>query len=234
MTLNVRTREVGYSDEIRQHEAITWTDGEEEAVRAYLVCWLCTVGGYLPVNLELEKRYSIGRPKVGAQLDILINRPDGTPYALIEAKSPDAWEVEAEKYIEGQLFNIAPHEPGVASLSFATVEVNGDVAPKATTIAYEGQKFAQWRTKRPSSEQLPANYGEPVHEHYTSQGPRDLKRSASQAELDRLRKRLHDVLWRGSTPDNQIYEYVVKLFLTKISTRRTPPLGGATSSSAFT
>jgi type I restriction enzyme M protein len=225
VTLNVRTREVSYSDEIRQHEAIVWTEGEEEAVRAYLVCWLCTVGGYLPANLELEKRYSIGRPKVGAQLDILVNRPDGTPFALVEAKSPDAWGVEADKYIEGQLFNIAPHEPGVSVLSFATVELASSITPKATTIAYEGQKFAEWQDKRSSSDHLPANYGEPIHEHYTAQGPRDLQQSASQAELDRLRKRLHDVLWRGSTPDNQIYEYVVKLFLTKIFDEKDTAVG---------
>jgi type I restriction enzyme M protein len=225
VALDVRTRSVEYSDEIRQHQTIVWTDGEEEAVRAYLVCWLCTEGGYLPINLELEKRYSIGRPKTGAQLDILVNHPDGSPYALIEAKSPETWGIEPDLYIEGQLFNIAPHEPGAAVLSFATVEVAQAVAPKALTIAYAGQKFEDWVVRRPSSGTLPTNYGEPVHEHYSSRGKRDLKRSASQAELDRLRKRLHDVLWRGSTPDNEVYEYVVKLFLTKIFDEKVTPRG---------
>ena len=216
MELDVGDRTVSYSPEIRRHEDITWASGEEEAVRAYLVCWLCTEGGYLPANLELEKPYSIGRPKAGAQLDILVKRPDGAPYALIEVKSPEAWEVQADKYIKGQLFGIAPHEVGASVLSWATVADGDQIAPRSTTIAYTGQSFEEWSRERAAGNEVPANYGEPVHEHYIRDGTRDLRQTVPQAELERLRKRLHDVLWHGSTPDNLIYEYVVKLFLAKI------------------
>jgi type I restriction enzyme M protein len=224
--LDVDAHTVEYSSDIIQHEDITWTAGDEEPVRAYIVCWLCTKAGYLPANLELEKPYSIGRPKRGAQLDILITRPDGTPYALIEVKSPDEWGIDANKFIEGQLFNIAPHEAGATVLSFATVEVQKTkLTIKSTTIPYASQSFAEWLDKPASSSSIPTNYGEPFHEHYERDGARDLEPSPSRQELEKLRVRLHNVLWRGSKPDNLIYEYVVKLFLAKIFDEKTTRSG---------
>jgi type I restriction enzyme M protein len=218
--LDLDAHSVEYSADIVQHKAIVWTKGDEELVRAYIVCWLCTKAGYLPPNLELEKAYSIGRPKrgkPGAKLDILINRPDGTPYALVELKSPDEWEVDANKFIEGQLFNIAPHEPGASILAYATLEIRKTkLNIKSTTVPYTGQSFPEWLANPASSPSIPTNYGEPFHEHYKPDGPRHLEPSPSRQELERLRRRLHNVLWRGSKPDNQIYEYVVKLFLAKI------------------
>jgi type I restriction enzyme M protein len=53
----------------------------------------------------------------------------------------------------------------------------------------------------------------------------DLRGDVPAAQLDRLRRRLHEVLWRGSTPDNDIYEHVVRLFLTKIYDEKTTNVG---------
>jgi hypothetical protein len=97
--LDIQNRTVAYADEFQRGQAIYSYEGEEEPVRAYIVCWLCTLGGYLPGNIELEKRYSIGRPKggEGARLDVLVKRPDGVPYALIEVKAP-AGEGSSDRY----------------------------------------------------------------------------------------------------------------------------------------
>jgi hypothetical protein len=116
--LDVAASTAQYGQELILHSDIGAFVGEEEPARAYLVAWLCTVGGYLPVNIELEKTYSIGRPKQGARLDILLNHPAGTPFALIEVKSPEEYGVDADRFIEGQLFNIAPLEPGRRVLAY--------------------------------------------------------------------------------------------------------------------
>lgn len=119
--LNSREKLVEYSPEIETGEQINSYEGEEEPCRAFIVAWLCTDGGYLPTNITLEKRYSIGRPKIGAELDILIKHANGDAYALIEVKSPIEYPIDQNKYIQGQLFNIAPHEQGASVLVYATV-----------------------------------------------------------------------------------------------------------------
>src|SRR5271169_281716 len=86
--LSLENNSVEYSREFEFGEEINEFIGEEEVCRAYIVCWLSTVGGYLPNCIALERRYSIGRPKTGAELDILVRRVDGTAYSLIEVKAP--------------------------------------------------------------------------------------------------------------------------------------------------
>ncbi len=221
--LDVSTGTVRYGDEIILHSAISTYVGEEEPARAYLVAWLCTKGGYLPANIELEKAYSIGRPKLGARLDILVNYPDGTPYALIEVKSPVEFGVDPDRFIEGQLFNIAPHEKGSRVLAYTTVRVSETASPVVLAIGFtDGDKYSTWVSNgRPAAAEFPVSYGDATHEHLVNGGGVDLRVDVGGAELERLRKRLHDVLWRGSTPDNDIYEHVVKLFLAKIYDEKT-------------
>src|SRR6202040_2509960 len=61
--------------------------------------------------------------------------------------------------------------------------------------------------------------------HLERGGRRDLQSKVPARVLEALRKRLHDVLWRGTTPDNLVYEYVVKLFLAKIYDEKTTGTG---------
>ncbi|UEM18439.1 N-6 DNA methylase [Skermanella mucosa] len=226
--LNTAERNVEYSSEFEFGEAIGDYEGEEEVCRAFIVCWLCTVGGYLPGNIALERRYSIGRPKVGAELDILVRHPDGTPYALIEVKAPGEYEVDQDKFIKGQLFDIAPFEQGASILCFATISIDS-AEPLITSKTIDHKiykKYEDWSISRAASNDIPSNYGEPTHVYLVNGGPRDLRKDVSLIELKRVRKRLHDVLWRGSTPDNTIYAYVVKLFLAKTHDEKTMRPGG--------
>ena len=225
--LDVTRQVVSYSPEIIQYETISTYVGEEEPCRALIVAWLCAQGGYLPANIELEKRYSIGRPSSDAELDILVTHPDGTSFALIEVKAPGEYETTPDIFIRGQLFGIAPLEPGCAVLSYATAHLVGREAEIVSmTIDYAvGTTFDSWAEGRAAAALLPVNYGQPEHTHYVKGSGRDLRRDVTHADVEALRKRLHRVLWRGSKPDNLIYEYVVRLFLAKIYDEKTTPDG---------
>lgn len=227
VVLDVANQSVRYSEEFRSTEVIGDYVGEEEPARAFILCWLCVEGGYLPANIVLEKRYSIGRPKIGAELDILIERPDGTPYGLVEVKASAEFEIEQDKFIQGQLFGIVPHEPGAEVLSYATVQINGeDVAILTKAIDFRAfNTFAAWASSRACGTSIPRTYGEPEHVHLISGGERDLRTGLALTEMRRVQKRLHDVLWRGTTPDNVIYSYVVKLILAKTYDEKTVALG---------
>lgn len=72
---------------------------------------------------------------------------------------------------------------------------------------------------------LPADYGEPRHIHLVKDGERDLNQRVTSSELRRIQRRLHDVLWKGSTPDNKIYDQVIKLILAKSHDEKTTKSG---------
>lgn len=181
------------------------------------------------MNLELEKRYKFGR-KGSCELDILVKRPDDTPYALIELKSPDQYLGAVAPEIEGQLFGPAPHEHGAEHLILATVEAHGASGAhfRSTSIAYSaGLRFEDWtKLSEHTSDALPINYGDPIHVHFTKGGSSDLNDTVTPRQLDKIRAQLHNKLWGGSRDDNKIYAYVVKLLLTKIHDEKSTPAGG--------
>ncbi|WP_139638147.1 HsdM family class I SAM-dependent methyltransferase [Nonomuraea phyllanthi] len=195
--------------------------GDEEPVRAYFVAWLCTRGSYPPEAIELERRYDFGRES-HLELDIRISRP-GHPdsaYALIEMKPPSGFGDEADGRINGQLFAPGGQEPETRILSLATVAVGSDGEPaiKTVTIGYEPTlTYDKWtEAGRPHVDDFPINYDEPTQEPLSPGTSRDLRVSADRAELERLRKQLHDRLWGGTRDDNQIYSWLVRFLLTKI------------------
>lgn len=227
--LDVENQTVHYSDEIIKHEEIFAFEGDEEIARAYQVAWLLTEGGYLPANVELEKRYSVGRPKAGAEGDILLTRPDGLPYAVIEVKAPGDYDASDDTFIKGQLFDVSLHEPESEVLCYTTIAVEEDETIRIVCIAIDRASYLSIEAWRESGSagapHIPANYGEARHVHYQKGSARDLRTTFTQTELDRLRKRLHNVLWRGSTPDNVVFGYVVKLLLAKIFDEKTCEVG---------
>jgi type I restriction enzyme M protein len=231
VALDVATRQVHYGADIVQHEVIRDYVGDEEPVRAYFVAWLCTAGGYPANAVELERRYSFGRGS-HVELDIRIGRDGdpGTAYALVEMKAPSDWLDEQDPRIEGQLFAPAGQEPDCSLLSLATVEVgDGEVAIKTVTIAYEPTlTYARWvGAGRRHVDDFPVGYDIPAQEPYAPGTGRDLRHDVDFAELDRLRRQLHDRLWGGSRDDNQIYGWLVRLFLTKIHDEKVTDEGDA-------
>jgi type I restriction enzyme M protein len=65
-------KKVKYSDKITGWK-IEKFRGDEEIVRAYILAKLVNELGYKPENIELEKQYDIGRPKVNKpRIDIIV------------------------------------------------------------------------------------------------------------------------------------------------------------------
>ena len=68
-----KERKVTYSRDIKSHREVKTISGDEEAVRSYLVARLVNELGYKEENIEIEKEYDVGRPKVNKpRIDIIV------------------------------------------------------------------------------------------------------------------------------------------------------------------
>ena len=96
-----------------QEIAETFSDPEEK-VRAGLFYDLVTKYGYPNDKgiIDFEVVRTIGHPdKINrSRLDVIIYRPDGTPYAIFELKSPQDYELYHDESIKTQLFERAANE----------------------------------------------------------------------------------------------------------------------------
>lgn len=228
--LDLEESSVWYCPEIVRHESLGTFSGEEEPVRAYIVAFLICELGYEASTIQLEKRYAAGRSNM--QLDIRLATADNaTAYALVEVKAPDEFGGAEDSLIQGQLFTPAGLEPGTTVLSLATVrrDNTGSIQLDAITIDY-----ARWNTFRawqvaglPHRRDFPLNYDRAAIDPLARGTSRDLDLAASRAEMDRLRRTLHDRLWGGSNDDNAIYAWLVRLFLTKIRDEKVTNTGEA-------
>ena len=218
--LDVTRKTIHYSSKIKCWERGTHFTGTEEVVRAYWVAWLCTTGVYPLEALELERSYAYGSAG-SAQLDIRVAQPEkaAEAYALIELKAPQDWGGVSDKRIRSQLFALTAEDPEAKVLSFSTLQVDGDGEVHLSGINIDresGLTYAGWQRKKPYVSTFPINYNEPTSEPFKFGGPRDLNKSFTRVQLDRMRIELHNQLWGGSRDDNQIYAWLVRLFLTKI------------------
>ena len=105
-TYDFENKKVKYSAKIKGWE-IDKFKGNEEIVRAYLLAKLVNELGYKPENIEIEKEYDIGRPKVNKpRIDIIVRDSKGDAFLYIELKSPEDYEKDKDEIIEKQLFNL--------------------------------------------------------------------------------------------------------------------------------
>ncbi|MFH1712880.1 MAG: N-6 DNA methylase [Candidatus Jacksonbacteria bacterium] len=220
----VSDKKIKYGGAIKKYRDIKSIAGDEELVRGYLITKLVNELGYKEENIELEKEYDIGRPKVNKpRIDIIVRDDKGDAFLYIELKSPQDYEKDKDEVIEKQLFNLASQEQGqgknVKYLVLYTVEVVGkEIKDKCILIDYEKFKsFDAWKDVRDFADELPAQYGKAQKEPYIKGGKKDLDTSFTHEHLDGLRKNLHNVLWGGGgTDDNDIFYYLVNLILAKI------------------
>ncbi|MEK9178852.1 MAG: type I restriction enzyme HsdR N-terminal domain-containing protein, partial [Patescibacteria group bacterium] len=111
-TYDFENKKVKYSEKIKGWE-IDKFKGNEEIVRAYILAKLVNELGYKPENIEIEKEYDIGRPKVNKpRIDIIVRDSKGDAFLYIELKSPEDYEKDKDEVIEKQLFNLASQEKG--------------------------------------------------------------------------------------------------------------------------
>lgn len=220
----VAESKVKYSVDIKQNREIRKLSGDEEIVRAFLLAKLVNELGYKPENIEIEKEYDIGRPKVNKpRIDIIVKDDKDDAFLYIELKSPQDYEKNKDEVIEKQLFNLASQEKGqgknVKYLVLYTFEINdSEVKDKCILIDYEKfTSFDAWKEARDYADELPVRYGKAQKEPYIKNGKKDLETSFTHEQLDGLRKNLHNVLWGGGgTDDNDVFSSLVNIILAKI------------------
>lgn len=217
-------RTLSYSKDLKQREVIKKIHGDEEIVRAYILAKLVNELGYQIKDIELEKEYDIGRPKVNKpRIDIVVRDSNKNAYLYIELKSPNDYEKDKDNVIEKQLFNLASQEKGqgigvkyLVLYSFDTFA--GAIKDKCIIIDYEKYtSFEVWKEKRNFADELPARYGKAQKEPFVKGGEKDLETSFTHEQLNNLSKNLHNVLWGGGgTDDNDIFAYLTNLILAKV------------------
>lgn len=220
----LREKKAEYGTNVKKHRDIKNISGDEDLVRGYLLAKLVNELGYKEENIELEKEYDIGRPKVNKpRIDIIVRDDIGDAFLYIELKSPKDYEKDKDEVIEKQLFNLASQEQGhgknVKYLVLYTVEVVGkEIKDKCILIDYKKFKsFDAWKDVRDFADELPKRYGKAQKEPYIKGGKKDLETSFNHDQLDGLRKNLHNVLWGGGgADDNDIFSSLVNIILAKI------------------
>lgn len=220
---NFESKTIKYSNLIKGRK-IDKISGDEEIVRAYIITKLVNEFGYKLENIEIEKEYDIGRPKVNKpRIDVIVRDKNGNAFLFIELKSPADYEKDKDEIIEKQLFNLASQEKGqgkkVKYLVLYTLEIVGDVI-KDVCIVIDYEKFTSfdaWKDARDFADEIPAGYGKAQKEPFTKGGKKDLETNFSHEQLDILRKNLHNVLWGGGgTDDNDVFSSLVNIILAKI------------------
>jgi type I restriction enzyme M protein len=215
---------IRYTKEIKQNREIKKITGDEEIVRAYILTKLVNELGYKQENIEIEKEYDIGRPKVNKpRIDVIVRDNKGDAFLYIELKSPEEYEKEKDEVIEKQLFNLASQEKGQGNdvkylVLYSFAIANNEIKDKCIIIDYKKYtSFDSWKEERNYSDEIPARYGKAQKEPYVKGSPKDLETSFNHEHLESLRKNLHNVLWGGGgTDDNEVFSSLTNLILAKI------------------
>ncbi|MCZ7601623.1 MAG: N-6 DNA methylase [Melioribacteraceae bacterium] len=216
-------KKVKYSEKITGWKIKNFR-GDEEIVRAFILAKLVNELGYKPEDIEIEKEYDIGRPKVNKpRIDIIVRDNQGNAFLYIELKSPQDYEKDKDEIIEKQLFNLASQEKGsgkdVKYLVLYTVElVDEEIRDKCLLIDYSKfSSFDSWKEIRDFADEIPVRYGRAQKEPFVKGGKKDLEKNFTHSQLDGLRKNLHNVLWGGGgTDDNDVFSSLVNIILAKI------------------
>jgi type I restriction enzyme M protein len=215
----------------------------EGYVRAYLVVKLIKELSYPADCIELETDLSVrvGRTKLHkgrdrGRSDILVFRRTKKGESLflgIECKTPDDYE-KGLKDLDGQLWGITKAEAierrigrNVRYLAFYTCELaGGELQDKAIVVDFE--KFQTYRSWIESGSQatpiIPVQYNDAPQGSYanvtdvdSTKGFLPLNRKYTRTDFDKLRVKLHNQLWAGSsTDDNSIFYQLTKIFLVKV------------------
>ncbi len=216
-------KKVKYSEKITGWK-IDKFRGEEEIVRSYILAKLVNELGYKLENIELEKHYDIGRPKVNKpRIDVIVKDDTGNVFLYIELKCLEDYDKDKDEVIEKQLFNLASQEQGqgkkVKYLVLYSIEIiNDEIKDKCVLIDYQKfTSFDQWKEIRDFADELPERYERAQKEPYIKGSEKDLESNFSHSQLDALRKNLHNVLWGGGgTDDNDVFSSLVNIILAKI------------------
>lgn len=221
---DIEKKKIKYSSEIKQYREIKNISGDEEVVRAYLLTKLVNELGYKPQNIELEKEYEAGRPKViKPRIDLVVRKDNQDVFLYMELKAPDEYEKDKDNIIDKQLYSLASIEKGqghdIKYLSLYTIDIKEDNIRDNSIIIDYGlfSTFDSWKGERNYADEVPAHYGLALKQPFIKGGKKDLEKNYSAAEIDSLRANLHNVLWGGGgTDDNDVFSSLVNIILAKI------------------
>ncbi len=215
----------------------------EGYVRAYLVVRLIKELGYPADCIELETDLSVrvGRNKRHkgrdrGRSDVLVYRRTKKGESLflgIECKTPEDYD-KGLKDLDGQLWGITKAESierrigrDVRYLSLYTCEVaGGQLQDKVLVVDFQrNQTHRSWIEEgSPATPLLPVQYNDAPQGSYanvadvdSTKGLLPLNRKYTRGDFEKLRTKLHNQLWAGSsTDDNSIFYQLTKIFLVKI------------------
>jgi type I restriction enzyme M protein len=220
--INIDQMEIKYNDKIKQHRQIRELT-KEEIVRAYLVLKLTKTLKYPIDCIELEKTHTIGRreKKTRARIDVLVKKPDNTysTFMIIEVKAPDEYDREMEE-IKTQLFQVAKLEKGTQYLIYYTAYAfETDIRERIVSVSFGiFDSYKEWeKDGKPNLMSIPLEYGIIKKPVFNKHGVPDLRKDVTKGELESARSSVHDVLWGGGRySGNEIFNFIMKLFLAKI------------------
>lgn len=81
VNIDIKKRNINYSNKIKQHRTITSITGDEEIVRAFLINRFVNELDYKPELIEIEKEYEMGRPKIQkSRIDMILRDSQNKPF----------------------------------------------------------------------------------------------------------------------------------------------------------
>jgi type I restriction enzyme M protein len=209
---------------VKLHERISELS-KEEVVRAFLVVKLYTNFGYSKEqSIELEKRYTIGRPlKKGAKIDVFVNK-NGNPFMMFEVKEPEKYWGEMDDAIKEQLFKVAPGiDAGKNTLKYliyytSYVSDEDEVKENIFTIDFEKFKtYEEWESAgKPYLTAIPRDYGVVRKPVFIKNSESDIRVDVTKDELDRIRLNIHNILWAGGKYHIELFFNLMGILLAKI------------------
>jgi type I restriction enzyme M protein len=218
-------RKVGYAD-IKQWRTINDINGDEEAVRSFVLTRLVNELGYAPSRIEIEREYTAGRPHtVTSRIDVIVRDAGCNAFLFIELKSPsDYATIDKDAVIGEQLYKLAGMERTEGnSVKYLVLYTVSDSGGKLSDdcIIIDSEKFptfSRWvDADRESVNELPKRYGKAQKRPYIKASEKDLETNFTHDILDRLQTDLHNVLWGGGgTDDNEVFASLTNLILAKI------------------
>jgi len=222
VSMDLEKGTINYSDKLVKYEDPKVLKGSEEVTRAFLINRLVNELDYKPELIEIEKRYSIGRPKTSkAEIDVIVRDNDGNAFFYIEAKAPEKFETD-KKLIKDQLFALAKQEKNVKYLVYYTCDLQDEkIIDKAIIIDYQKfSDFDDWENAgSPSTgNELSPGYNKPKKQLKIKGDPNyDLETKINRESINSLSTNLHNVLWGGGgTSDTEIFYSLVNIILAKI------------------
>ena len=223
--LDLRKNKIEYNTNIvLLHEKIEdLTD--EEVVRAFIITKLIKKLGYFKKHcVELERKYTIGRPpKQGAEIDVLVTRT-GNPFMVFELKAPEDYESEMDGAIKEQLFKVAPGlDAGKNTLKYLVyyttyVSEEDELTEKLVTIDFKNYKtYDLWEdASKPNLMSVPKEYGIVRKPVFVKRGRPDLRTDVRKDELERIRWNVHNILYAGGRYHIELFFNLMGILLAKI------------------